>query len=232
MHLPIASLLALGALSLPASAQVTTYQLASQAAYSSFIPCMPAGSTACEAYTSAMTVAGQFTLSAPLAASLSATTLAPTAFSFSDGVNTYTEAGAWVHRLMVWTDASGALTQFNLEVRKWLTGTPPHAVGDRLSTLYIDQSLFSATHNAECSFIPVGQSADNCTLLTDWQFTHNASGALSGTFAAASAPMGPQPIPSLSVHGLAGLSALLAAAAGLRRRHRRGRQCGHDAARP
>ncbi len=171
------------ALSLPITALSATYTLAPRS-YVEFQGCPDAtAEPGCAVYTTAMGAGGQFTVAAPLPSGQT-TAVTPTAFTFSDGVHTYDENNAWLTFFNVSTDASGAVTSFFLEARTWLTGAPPHAVGDRLATLYMDQTLVSATNNVVCYFIPVGKAAQACTLSTDsWNRVHNAAATNTpGTF--------------------------------------------------
>ena len=167
--------LALVALLLPVAAQSATYTLAPRN-YAELQGCPDAtAEPGCPVYTTAMGAGGQFTMATPLPSGQT-TAVTPTAFTFSDGVHTYDENNAWLTFFNVTTDASGAVTSFFLQARTWLTGSPPHAVGDRFATLYMTQAQVSATNNVVCYFIPAGKTAQACTESTDsWDKVHNAS---------------------------------------------------------
>jgi hypothetical protein len=92
-----------------ATAQSTTYRLNSAGNYSSvtnYTNC-PAGQT-CANYTTSMTQTGSFTLSSPVGANLVNATITPTAYSFSDGINTYsnTDAGSRINHFKLTTNGS------------------------------------------------------------------------------------------------------------------------------
>ena len=84
-------------------------------------------------------------------------------FSFSDGLNTYasTDPSTVVFRFLVSTDASGSITWADMILQRWLTGTAPHALQDRISWMSSGQAF----HNLACTGLTTG---DRCaTALRD-----------------------------------------------------------------
>jgi PEP-CTERM motif len=69
-------------------------------------------------YSSADFISGQFTVSSPLAPNMTVnapTSIAPSSYSFTDGVHTFTAQNAPYPVLFFSTDSSGAITQWVLE---------------------------------------------------------------------------------------------------------------------
>lgn len=93
-------------------------------------------------YTTAMSITGSFTTASPLPANMPITDIGPngsnlvTAWSFNDGVNTYTQANSVVlpqlGTFRIGTDASGSIVSFYIQMEQPL---PPHSVGQLLSVL-------------------------------------------------------------------------------------------------
>ncbi|HHO58812.1 MAG TPA: hypothetical protein ENJ64_01120 [Thiotrichales bacterium] len=67
-------------------------------------------------YTSAMSVTGSFELAAPLAANLFFADLNPLSFSFSDGINTITDATATQSSFQFATDFTGEIAGWRISV--------------------------------------------------------------------------------------------------------------------
>jgi uncharacterized repeat protein (TIGR01451 family) len=93
-------------------------------------------------YTTSMSITGSFTTASPLPANMPITDIGPngsnlvTAWSFNDGINTYTMANSVVlpqpGTFRIATDASGSITQFYIQMQQPL---PPHTVGQLLNVL-------------------------------------------------------------------------------------------------
>ena len=135
-----------------------TYAIAEPAYTALFNYSAPCQQAPCATYTTAMAITGSFTVDVPLAPDLPLQDVYPqvTSFQFSDGVNTYRsdDPGVRVSVLMVATDASGAITHHSVVLVKWLSGTVPHASGDRFSALTAvvipANTLVDAKHNYTC----------------------------------------------------------------------------------
>jgi hypothetical protein len=98
--------------------------------------------TATAPYTTAMSITGNFTTASPLPASMAITDIGPngtnlvTSWSFTDGINTYTQANSVVlpqlGTFRIGTDATGSITSFYIQIEQPL---PPHVVGQLLNVL-------------------------------------------------------------------------------------------------
>lgn len=186
-----------------AHAQATVYTVTPPSAYAGVNNfTAPCGAGTCQNFTLAMAASGSFTTSSPMAGSLVAANIFPlvTAFSFSDGLNTYSSADAAVRvvRFNVSTDAGGAITSVLIAVERWQTGTSPHTAGDRLSVLQFGGGATFAAHNTGCSSVGISLvgMADTCLATPSDASRSEANGPAAAWFAAA-AP-GPTSIPTLS----------------------------------
>ena len=93
-------------------------------------------------YTTSMSITGGFTTASPLPANMPITDIGPngsnlvTAWSFNDGINTYTKLNSVVlpqgGTFRIATDASGNIIQFYIQIESPL---PPHSVGQLLNVL-------------------------------------------------------------------------------------------------
>lgn len=104
----------------------------------------------CGNFTTAMNQTGWFTTAAPLPANLSDVDITAliTAFSFSDGLTTYSSAaGDTLYRGWADTTASGTFTDARLVLIHW-QAPAPHAVGDRVDMLFLHQG---GLHNYDCT---------------------------------------------------------------------------------
>jgi len=141
-----------------------------------------------------------------------------TAFSISDGINTYasTDASVRLSALTFTTNASGAIVAGSMAVERWLTGTSPHDSGDRVSGLGWGQASgdpegnYSIEHNNQC--VSVGASAvsgvpDVCLLVVASTAVSRAQGSGHWTQQPSMA------VPTLGAGTLALLAALLTGAA-------------------
>ncbi len=74
-------------------------------------------------YTTTDSVTGSFTLNTPLGANLLDSSVMPTAFSFSDGVQTITDATALSYSFGdLSTDASGNITSYDIQINNLTDG--------------------------------------------------------------------------------------------------------------
>ena len=180
----------------------------------------PCGTGSCADYTAAMRVQGTFTTAAPLAPNMGFQDLTPlvTAFSFSDGIQTFSSGDPLVRLYMIrgGTDAAGTITNFDFIAQRWQTAAP-HAFGDRVDFVTANDNMSVGDHNLSCT--AVGPSAngtlDTCTTSaadTDYSNGFELSGALPVLAAAPPAVAGPVSVPTL---GELGLWLLMAVMAGL-----------------
>jgi hypothetical protein len=110
-------------------------------------------------YTTAMSITGSFTTASPLPANMAVTDIGPngsnlvTAWSFTDSINTYTQANSVVlpqlGTFRIGTDATGSVTSFYIQLEQPL---PPHTVGQLLNTVTI--ANFTLTQSQDISGAP------------------------------------------------------------------------------
>lgn len=213
-----------------ATAQAATYQYTG-ASFTNFgnYTAAPCAAGSCANFTTAMAATGTFSTVVPLAASLPPGTDISadiTAFSFSDGLTTYSSSDPTA-RLMyaiAETDATGAVTAIAISLRRWQTGTPA-AVGGRIDMLSISPTGISGFHNAYCEALRetlTKAAATGC--LTISQDVNTSTGRVNTASVPVPAPApSPATVPALSGAGLVGLSALLGL---FGRRARRGKAQG------
>ena len=101
----------------------------------------------CANYTASMSLTGSFTLASALPPNFSGgadITSQVTAYSFSDGVNTYasTNPNSRIYNFAVVTDGSGNITIGNILLELWQSGSSPHAVGNRVAFIYLNGPAF------------------------------------------------------------------------------------------
>jgi hypothetical protein len=176
----------------------------------------------CANYTSSMKISGSFTVATALGANFSgATDISSliTAYSFSDGLVTYTntDANARLYQFNVATDASGNISVASILIERWQSGSSPHSVGDRVALVNLNgPSINQAENNLRCLTVGGGTGSgvsDLCVTGTSDAGSSVAS-ANSGTWAS---PVtgGPSPTPApptllLILTGLAGASLYVA----------------------
>ena len=212
-------LLFAGGMLLAGAASGTTYNFTASPNYSIFNnftgPCTSV--IDCANYTSAMHPTGTFTTAAPLAPNLVNVDIAAlvTSYSFNDGINTYTNANGWIISFSIYTDASGVPTSsVALQVDAWITGSAPHATGDRFSDFQLDGEV-GVTNDLACSTVgTTGTNTDTCTSGSGDQNTSSASNSDFGVWVIAGSPppkqqSGPVPVPTLSTWSLAALATLV-----------------------
>jgi hypothetical protein len=178
----------------------------------------------CANYTSAMKISGSFTVATALGPNFSGATdisSQVTAYSFSDGLVTYTntDANARLYQFNVATDASGNISVASLLIERWQSGTSPHSVGDRVALVNLNgPSINQGENNLRCLTVGGGTGSgvsDLCVTATSDAGSSVAS-TTSGTWASpvTSGPV-PSPTPApptllLMLTGLAGASLYLA----------------------
>lgn len=118
-------------------AQAATYTLSSVANYAEitdYTVCNTLPGVQCTNFPAQSNATGSFSVSVPFAPNYTGA-FQTSSFSFTDGVNTYNSGDPNVRFAFgyVATDSSGAILQLQLAVEKWLSGSAPHAVGDRVS---------------------------------------------------------------------------------------------------
>ena len=132
-----------------------------------------------------------------------------TAFSFSDGVNTYASGDPNVraYDFAVETDAFGNVLFSQILLEVWESGTSPHAVGDRVSYVVIAGPQSIANNNLLCIEVGAGGStgtADLCRIPVP-EASSTSTALASVTWRRNFYP----PVPASSAGGLALLSAVL-----------------------
>jgi hypothetical protein len=158
---------------------------------------------------------GHFSTAVPLPSNLPATNIFPqiTSFSFNDGVDTYSSSdpNVRVYEFTVGTDAAGNIIvpQDGISLSLWLSGSSPHAVGDRMAFGHVDMANTSATHNNSCDVItnsPITGVTDLCIAGNIDASTSSASGGGPGIWQPPNVPVAT--IPTLSRWSLVMLTLL------------------------
>ena len=218
------TLLLLTALCVQVSAWAATYTYAGSTYTAPTLtnhagPGCPIG--ACGDFTTSMSQSGTFTTASPLPPNFSGN-IAPfiTAFSFSDGLTTYSSAdpNTTLTLAVGLTDASGALLAgAGLNFQRWHTNAP-HNIGDRLDMMVLEQGVY---RNMPCNLVTTPPGGDVCNAGGFDASSSNVSGVppTSGiwTVSGLPPPGGPTSVPTLSEWGLMLLAGLLAML-GLRQR--------------
>ena len=175
----------------------------------------------CANYTTSMMVTGSFTLASALGANVSNQNIASliTAYSFSDGINTYTntDPNSRIYEALVSTNASGNITSSDLLLEEWQSGTSPHSVGNRFAYIFIIGTTNALGNNNEgCASVgttsPSSGVADVCNAVNPDTASSSASGP-SGTWGGGSTA-----VPTLGEWGTICLVGLLVGFAVLRLR--------------
>ena len=148
----------------------------------------------CPPYTNAMSLSGSFSTAAPLAANLPAgteITAQVTAYSFSDGVNTYSSAApdARIRTFQVGTDGQGNIAAENIQLTRWLSGSAPHAPGDQFAAAGVLNGLTEALSPLPCQVVGIADSfgatsniPDTCVEGTGGVDTVNAASSATAGF--------------------------------------------------
>jgi len=147
-------------------------------------------------YTTAMSITGTFTTAAPLPANMSNTDIGPdgsnlvTAWSFSDGVNTFTQANSFPFagpgQFTIGTDSLGNVNSFFIGL---ISPGPPNTVGQLLNSLTMASfsSVESQGINQNACTSLNGNRCNNFNVSSDFGFA-STSGAFTPNFGAASPP--------------------------------------------
>ncbi len=161
----------IGAISLAGGAQAQTTYTYTGVTYTSTTNFTPAcGVGSCVNFPPAGSISGSFTTALPLEPNLASSNVAPlvTAYSFSDGINTYTAGpNDRLAYFQVTTDGTGAITGSLIVMEKWATAS--HLAGDRLGFARIFNILGDfAQHNVSCAVVGAGDdgTGDACTIPT------------------------------------------------------------------
>jgi len=221
--------LLLAGLALPALATTYTYAGASYTSTNPFIP--PCAAGLCANYTTAMRLTGSFTTATPLAADLANVDIRAqvTAFSFTDGINTYSSSDPNARMILfnASTDSAGVPNgSMFIDLHTWITGSTPHTSADRFSEFVIDSNVMLA-NNLPCSTVGTAAGiADFCLSSGGSDTSTSGAGAPAGVWALAGGGPGSTtniPIPTLSEWALLLLSGLVSAVgvATVRGRYRR-----------
>jgi len=173
----------------------------------------------CATYTSAMTISGSFTVATALGPNFSGATdisSQVTAYSFTDGVNTYTntDPNARLYQFNVATDGTGAISVASLLIERWQSGTSPHAVGDRFALINLNgPSINQAENDLTCTTVGGGTGsgvADLCVLgNTDPSSSRASTTTGNWTGPGGVTPPPPTAVPTLGEWGMIFLTLLL-----------------------
>lgn len=176
----------------------------------------PGGET-CTNYTTAMNASGSFTLSTALAPSSSFADLSSsvTAYSFSDGINTYsnTNPNDRIYRLSVTTNAAGDISTFTILIEKWLSGTNgAHVASNKFSYIFLTNATTQVFNNRSCGNVaasPFTSVADTCTQDLGGTGSSSATGP-AATINSVAPQQSAQAIPTLSEWAMIILASLMA----------------------
>src|SRR5262249_41661527 len=112
----------------------------------------------CANFTGAMSPSGSFTIATALPANFVETDITSQliSFSFSDGLNSYTNTNSNVRifAFQVGTDATGQIKNHFIYVEFWQTGSSPHVIGNRFARIAIT--------NINASFASVVENDVQC----------------------------------------------------------------------
>jgi hypothetical protein len=158
-------------------------------------------------YTTAMSISGSFQLPLPLVPNLPPTDASASvlSFSFTDGVETRTEADSVICAFELATGPDGRITQWRIALRE--TGI---AVGDPQHTIGTSRHPFTANDQGD-HILATGVDCVDTEIPFDYGYRENNPGTWTSDVAAVPT------LPAVSAMLLAGLLALLGIAA-LRRR--------------
>lgn len=174
-------------------------------------------------YSTSMRVTGTFTTASPLPANMPPTAIGPggknwvTAWSFHDGVNTFTKANSMLlygapEAFAVGTDAGGNINTAQIS---FMAPQGPHTVGDSMNVIYVSDSIVEAVMAAPCDVV----TDSTCAAIrvgSNIAVVHPADGTWTIRETAASVA----PVPTLNSVFLAALAVGLAALSYLSLRRR------------
>lgn len=174
------------------NAQAATYQFVSSPYSSITNYAAPCGGGTCVNFPAGGVVTGSFTTAAPLPANQALADILPlvTSWSFASAVAFDSSSAATrILRFQVATDASGNITQSNVQGMRWNTppDAGPHAINDRTDLIQLITSGGASWLNGECSALATSPAgvADACaSFFIDTNPTTSASQAsyASGTW--------------------------------------------------
>ncbi len=207
-------------LSMPA-VSATTYTFTGPG-YTATADCTAAN---CPKFTTAMSVSGSMTFSAPLAPNLSdqAVTDTLTGFTVSNGVTAFASADPAVRLsstgIRVTTDGAGNVQSANFTVSRWVDGTAgPHNAGDSIDWAFVTPTITRGWSRYICVGISAG---DRCNSnIADAGSSSAKGNSAAFTPSAPTAASGAVPVPSLSDGALILMAGLLAAMGCMRFRRR------------
>ena len=110
-------------------------------------------------FTTAMSITGTFTTAAPLPANMAYTDIGPygsgllTAWSFADGVHTYTQATSDTVVFNVQTDAKGNIVDFGIDLQN---PRPPIVIGANINEMFVSNCcgpIYLAVDAAVCNSV-------------------------------------------------------------------------------
>ena len=164
-----------------ARAQATAYKASALGRYTdvdAFMRC--AAPLPCRNYQADMAPSGLFTTVAPLAPGLREADVEAdlVAFRFSDGLEVYshTDPAVRVHRFRVSTNAQGQIiSPVQIELDRWLTGSSPHAAGDRVASFSLG-AIAVARHNWHCAAVVGRTGQERCSATAADAATSSAVG--------------------------------------------------------
>lgn len=181
--------------------------------YTSTADCTTAN---CPKFTTAMSVSGSISFSAPLAPNLSNQTVTDTltGFTIDNGVTAFASGDPAVRLsstgIRVTTDGAGNIQSANFTVSRWGDGAAgPHNAGDPIDWAFVTPTITRGWSRYTCVGISAG---DRCNSNIADAGSSSANGN-SAAFApsAPTAASGAVPVPSLSDGALILMAALLAA---------------------
>jgi hypothetical protein len=177
-----------------------------------------------------MHVSGSFTLASALPPNFSgATDISSqiTAYSFTDGINTYTntDPNARIYQFNVATDATGLISVASILVEVFQSGSSPHSAGDRVATLNLNgPTINQAGNNLTCTTVSSGATGSGVADICQFSSTDSGSSTASATMGTytgggtGGGGGGPTPVPTLGEWGMIFLTFLLGVFAWLRLR--------------
>jgi hypothetical protein len=138
----------------------------------------------CAKFPAGGAVSGWFTTASPLANVSKNSEITPlvTAYSFTDGITTYSSAdpNSRIYTMQVEADASGNIGFVEIEISVWKTGSAPHKSGDRISEISIaTNGISQASNNSKCLQVGAGNAGipDTCVSQTADGATSEAAGS-------------------------------------------------------
>lgn len=183
----------------------------------------------CANYTTSMHITGSFTLASALPPNFSgATDISSqiTAYSFSDGINTYanTDPNARIYQFNIATDGTGNISVGSILLEVWQSGTSPHSAGDRVTLVNLNgPTINQSENNLGCTMVTNGGTGSGVADVCQFASSDGSSSAASSDMGSYSGPSGgggggPTAVPTLGEWGMIFLTVLLGGFAWLRLR--------------